>query len=275
MAASDITVIRSSSQAPVFNFGALWEYRDLLALLLWRRISLRYQHTVVGLGWAILQPFATTLVFVVIIPRITSGQSSGVPYPLFTYTALAPWLYFTAAVTRASNCLVEGTDLLNSVYFPRVILPLVAVLEALVDFTVVCCVLVIFMLIYGVMPAPMALLAFVFVLMAVAAALGLGLTLSVLQVRYRDVFFIVQFLLQLGLILNPICYSIRIFKQPWRSLAGLNPMFGVIAGFRWAILGLDPPGWRMELLSASVIVLLLFVGLRVFRARQEGISDAL
>jgi len=275
MQVSEVTVIRSTGREPLFTFRSLWEYGDLLRLLLWRRINLRYQHTLVGLGWAILQPFATTLVFVVIIPRLTSAPSSGVPYPLFAYTGLAPWLYFTGALTRASNCLVDSADLLSSVFFPRILLPLVAVLEALVDFAVVCGALMLFMVLYGVTPAPMLLLSFVFVLMAFAAALGLGLSLSVLHVRYRDVSFIVQFLLQLGLILNPICYSIRIFHQPWRALAGLNPMFGVVAGFRWAILGVDPPGWRMELLSAAVALALLGLGLRTFHARQEGISDVL
>lgn len=275
MATSEITLIRSDVRQPVFDIRSLAEYWDLMWLLLWRRISLRYEHTLVGLGWAILQPFATTLVFVIIIPRLSTAPIVGVPYPLFAYTALAPWLYFSSAVSRASTCLVDSADLLKSVYFPRVILPLISVADALVDFAVVCASLVLFLLFYRVGVTPLALLMFVFVLMAFAVSLALGLILSVLNVRYRDVFYVVQFVLQLGVILNPVCYSIRIFDEPWRSLAGLNPMFGIVAGFRWAILGVEPPGWEMELLSAGMIVVLLLIGLRVFRSRQEGICDVL
>jgi lipopolysaccharide transport system permease protein len=214
-------------------------------------------------------------VFVIIIPRLSASSFPQVPYPLVVYSALAPWLYFSRAVTRASTSFVEHSDLLGSVYFPRLLLPLVAIVEALVDFMVICCCLMVFMLFYRVPPSNMLFMIIVFTVMACAAALGLGLILSVLHVYYRDVFQIVQFSLQLGMVLNPVCYSIRIFPEPWRWLAGLNPMFGVIAGFRWAILGLDPPGWRMELLSAVSICGLMMLGLRIFRARQDGVVDVL
>ena len=270
-----LIAIHSGPPKPIVDYREYLEFRAFFRLLVWREIDLRYRHTIVGIGWAVLQPAITVLIFTLVMPLLRGHAKpvDGMPYPVFAYSGIAPWMYFVHALTTANQSLGSYRTLLGSIYFPRIFLPTAATVAALADFSVVALSLLIVMAGYGVMPSPMIFLAPVFMLLAIAFTLGLSLWMSVVQVEYKDLFFITQFLLQLGLVAMPISYSATSLHEPWRTLSGLNPMVTAITGFRWAVLGVDPPGAAPIAISVVVTLLLLVSGFVFFRRKEGYICD--
>jgi lipopolysaccharide transport system permease protein len=265
-------VIQPSRGWVPLRLGELWAYRELLYFFVWRDIKVRYKQTALGAAWAIIQPFFTMVVFSVFFGRLAKLPSDGVPYPVFTYCALVPWTYFATALTMSSNSLVDHARLITKVYFPRLLVPAASVLAGLVDLAIAAIVLVAMILYYGIAPGPAVLLLPGFVLLAAATALGVGLWLSALNVEYRDVRYTVPFLVQFWLFLTPVAYSSSLVPPQWRALYGLNPMTGVVEGFRWALLGKEPPG-ALLLVSIASVAVLLFGGLFYFRRMERRFAD--
>src|SRR3984957_4292689 len=239
----------------------LWAYRELLYFFIWRDIKIRYKQTVVGAAWAILQPFLTMLVFSLFFGRLAKLPSNGLPYPVFYYCALLPWSYFAGALQNATNVVVEQQRLITKIYFPRVVLPIAAVLSGLVDFAISFVVFLAIMVYYRIVPTAAVIWLPAFLLLAVLTALGVGLWLSALNALYRDVRYVVPFLVQFWMFASPVAYPSSLVPEKWRWLYGLNPMAGVIEGFRWALTGhAQPPGILLAASSAAVL-LLVFSGL--------------
>lgn len=259
----------------LLDLRELIEYRELLYFLIWRDLKVRYKQTVLGVAWAILQPLLAMLVFSVFFGWFAGMSSDGVPYPLFAYTALVPWTFFANAVAQASNSLIEHERMLTKVYFPRLFIPLAAVLSGLVNFCIAFVMLIGLMMYYGLFPTLAILTVPLFVLLAAISAFAVSLWLSALNVRYRDVRYIVPFLLQLWLFITPIVYSISIIPERWRPFYSLNPMVGVVEGFRWALFkGADAPN-GMLFISALIMVLLLVSGLFYFRRVEDTFADVI
>jgi lipopolysaccharide transport system permease protein len=255
------------------NLAECWAYRELLYFLVWRELKVRYKQTVIGAAWAIIQPFFTMVVFSLFFGRLAQIPSAGIPYPIFYYSALLPWVYFANALTQATNTVVEHQRVITKVYFPRIFLPLAAVLSGLVDFGIAFIVLLGMMLIYGMVPTAAILLLPLFLLLAVMTALGAGLWLSALNVRYRDVRYAVPFLVQFWLFASPVVYPSSLVPEQWQGLYGLNPMAGVIEGFRWALLGQGQPSGPLLLTSAAIVVILGVGGVLYFQKIEATIAD--
>jgi lipopolysaccharide transport system permease protein len=255
------------------NLRDLWRYRELVFFLTWRDISVRYKQTALGAAWAILQPVFTMLVFSVFFGGLGRIPSDDRPYPLFTFCALLPWQLFAHALTESSNSLVANERLITKVYFPRLIIPLAATLAGLVDFVIAFGVLVVLMAGYGAAPTWAVLTLPLFVIFVLLAALAVGLWLSALNVQYRDVRYTLPFLTQAWLFITPIAYPSSLIPEPWRALYGLNPMAGVVEGFRWALLGLDQPPLGLLAVSAGVVAVLLVGGLYYFRRMERTFAD--
>ena len=266
------TIIRPTAGLAPLDLRELWEYRELLFFLVWRDVTVRYKQTVLGAAWAIIQPVMTMVVFSLFFGRLAKIPSEGVPYPIFAYVALLPWSYFAQSLSGASNSLVGSAGVITKVYFPRLIVPLSGVLAGLVDFAIAFVVLIGMMLYYGIWPTPAILLLPIFLLLALITALGVGLWLSALNVEYRDVRYIMSFLTQFWLFATPVAYPSSLLPEPWRTLYGVNPMVGVVEGFRWALLGSQPPGPMLGL-SAIVAVALLMSGLVYFRRLEKIFAD--
>jgi lipopolysaccharide transport system permease protein len=250
----------------------LWAYRELLYFLVWRDVKVRYKQTAIGAAWAIVQPLLTMVVFSVIFGAFAGIPSDGVPYPVFTFAALLPWQLFANALTGAGNSLVGSQNLITKVYFPRLLVPLAAVLGGLVDFAVAFAILLGLMAWFGVMPTAAVVTLPLFVLLALAAALAAGLWLSALNVRYRDVRYTIPFLTQLWMYATPVVYPSSIVPEPWRALLGLNPLAGVVEGFRWALLGAPAPG-PLLWVSVAVVAALLAGGLIYFQRMESSFAD--
>lgn len=250
----------------------LWEYRELLYFLVWRDIKVRYKQTILGGAWAIIQPFFIMIVFSIFFGRLARVPSDGLPYPVFTFCALLPWQLFAQALSESSNSLVANERLITKVYFPRLVVPLSAVLGGLVDFAIAFVVLLAMMAYYGITPHLAVLALPLLVLLAVMTAFGVGLWLSALNVQYRDVRYTLTFLTQFWMFSTPIAYPSSIVPERWRSLYGLNPMAGVVEGFRWALLGTQPPG-PMLAVSVLVVIMILVGGLYYFRRMEETFAD--
>ncbi len=253
--------------------GELWDYRELFYFLTWRDIKVRYKQTAFGAAWAVLQPFATMVVFSLFFGSLAGISSGGTPYPVFAFAALVPWTFFATAVALAGNSLVEQERILAKVYFPRLIVPTAAVLACLVDFAIAFVVLVAMMLAYGIVPSAAILTLPLFVVLAAAAALAVGLWLSALNVLYRDVRYVIPFLLQLWLFVSPVAYPSSLVPEPWDAVYGLNPMAGVIDGFRWALLGQPEPPGVMLAVSVVMTAALLAGGLLYFRRMERSFAD--
>lgn len=266
------TVIRPSRGWVALNLRDLWNYRELLYFLTWRDIKVRYKQTVLGAAWAVLQPFFTMVVFSVFFGQLAKVPSDGIPYPIFSYCALLPWSYFSGALDRASNSLVGSSHLITKVSFPRLAIPISAVMAGLVDFGIAFVVLLGMMIYYGFTPTTAALTLPLFLSLAVATALAVGLWLSALNVQYRDVRYTIPFLTQFWLFATPVAYSSSLVPERWRAWYGLNPMAGVVEGFRWALLGKEPPASLLAV-SAVVVVLLLIGGLYYFRRMEKTFAD--
>jgi lipopolysaccharide transport system permease protein len=251
----------------------LWEYRELLYFLVWRDVKVRYKQTVLGAAWAILQPFLTMVVFSIFLGRLAGIPSEGIPYPIFAYTALLPWQLFAHALTESGNSLVANQQLITKVYFPRLVIPISAVLAGLVDFCIAFVVLLGMMVYYGVLPTKAVLALPLFLLLALATALAVGLWLSALNVQYRDVRYTLPFLTQFWLFATPIAYPSTLIPEQWRVVYGLNPMAGVVEGFRWALLGTGQGAGPMVVVSAIVVTALLIGGLVYFRWMESSFAD--
>ncbi len=255
------------------NLPELWQNRELLYFFVWRDIKIRYKQTAIGAGWAVLQPLMTMLVFTLFFGKLAHIPSDGLPYPIFYYSALLPWMYFAAAVQNATNTIVENQRVITKVYFPRLALPIAATLSGLVDFGV-SFILFACLMIYYRMPFTWNLLLLpVFALFAVLTALGVGLWLSALNAIYRDVRYVVPFLIQFWLFASPVAYPSSLVPAKWRWVYGLNPMAGVIEGFRWATSGHGPAPGRLLVASAAVVLVVLFAGLIYFQKMETTIAD--
>lgn len=254
------------------KLGELWAYRDLFWLLAWRDVRVRYKQTVLGIGWAVLQPVVTIVVFTLIFGRLAKVPSDGIPYPAFAFSALLPWTLFATALSRAANSLVTNASLLTKVYFPRLILPAGAVLMNLVDFGISLVVLLGLLAWYHIVPGIPVLLLPLFLLYAVVAALALGIWMAALNVRYRDVQFALPFIVQMGMFISPVVYPASLVPSAFRLLFDLNPMTLVIQGFRWALLGTAAPTPLM-LISIPLVALLLVSGVFYFRRTERYFAD--
>lgn len=251
----------------------LWEYRELVYFLTWRDVKVRYKQTVLGGVWAIIQPFFTMVVFSLFFGKLAKIPSDGIPYPLFSYAALVPWTFFANGLSKGSNSLVSSANLIRKVYFPRLAMPIAAVLGGIVDFALAFTVLMGMLLSYGRIPTVNALWLPLFLLLALVTSLGAALWLSAMNVRFRDVHYIVQFLTQIWLFLTPIAYPSSLLPEPWRTLYGINPMVGVVEGFRWALLGTATAPGPMIAVSALVALVLLVSGGLYFRRMEKTFAD--
>jgi len=256
------------------ELGDLWRYRELLYFLTWRDIKVRYKQTILGAAWAILQPLLTMLVFSVIFGQLAKLPSDGIPYPIFTYTALLPWQLFAFALTNSSNSLVGSQNLVSKVYFPRLVIPIASVLPGLVDFAISFAVLLGMMLYFQIPLTGRVLVLPVFLLLALATALGVGLWLSALNVEYRDIRYVVPFLTMFWQYATPVAYSSSLIPERWRLLYGLNPMTGVVEGFRWALLGKGDVGGLLWI-SIIIIILLVITGLLYFKRMETTFADVI
>lgn len=250
------------------DLKGLWQYRELLYFLIWRDVKVLYKQTAIGAGWAVLQPLATMAVFTIIFGALAKIPSDGLPYPIFAYTALLPWTYFSQAVTRSGTSVVGDANLISKVYFPRLLVPLSAALAPLVDFAIAFVLLLGMMAWYGIVPTAATLALPVVFVLAIVTAMAVGLWLSALNVLYRDVRHAIPFLLLLWMYASPIAYPVSLVPERWRALYGLNPMVGVIEGFRWALLG--GAGHDLAtIMTSAIAVVILFVGGVVFFRRIE------
>jgi len=272
MTEAPVIVIEPSSGWVSLRLRELWEYRELLYFFAWRDIKVRYKQTAIGASWAIIQPFFTMVIFTLVFGRLARMPSDGIPYPIFSYTALLPWSYFSQSLSQSSASLVGSANLIRKVYFPRMAVPISSVLSGVVDFFIAFTVLLMMMVYYGVSPTPAVVLLPGFFLLALITALGVGLWLSALNVKYRDVRYIVPFLTQFWLFATPVVYPSSLLEEPWRTVYGLNPMVGVVEGFRWALLGSSPPA-GMLVLSFFVAISILVTGAFYFRRMERTFAD--
>lgn len=251
----------------------LWAYRELLYFLVWRDVKVRYKQTLLGGMWAVMQPLLTMVVFSIFFGKLAKMPSEGIPYPIFAFAALVPWTFFVNGLTNASGSLIGSANLIKKVYFPRLTIPVAAVLAGIVDFAVAFAVLIVMMLFYGVVPSINVLLLPLLLVLAMITALGVGLWLSAMNVQYRDIRYVVPFLAQIWLFATPIAYSSTLLPQPWRTIYALNPMVGVVDGFRWVLLGTDTAPGLTLLASSGVAVLLLVTGAFYFRRMERRFAD--
>lgn len=272
----EAAVVRIDSRRGWFaiDLSEVWAYRDLIYFFVWRDIKVRYKQTVIGAAWAILQPVLTMLVFSLFFGKLAKIPSQGLPYPIFYYTALLPWMYFATAMQGATNVVVEQQRMITKIYFPRVVLPIASVMSGLVDFAISFVVLLVIMAVYHVVPSAGAVLWLpLFTLLAVLTALGVGLWLSALNAMYRDVRYVVPFLVQFWMFASPVAYPSSLVPEKWRWLYGLNPMAGVIEGFRWALTGHGDPPSILVAASSLAVVLVVLSGLVYYHAVEGVIAD--
>ncbi len=268
-----VTIIQPSRGWIPLDLRDLWEYRELLYFLTWRDIKVRYKQSLLGAAWAIIQPVTTMIIFSVIFGRLAGLPSDGVPYPVFAYTALLPWNLFAGALTRSTTSVVGSANLVQKVYFPRLVIPVASTLAVLVDFAIASVILVGLLLYYGFAPSLATLMLPVFTLLALTVALGVGLWLSALNAQYRDVGHAIPFVVQAWMYASPVAYAASLIPAQWQTLYALNPMVGVIEGFRWALLRTETAPGPMVLVSAAVAVALLVSGAFYFRRMEDTFAD--
>jgi lipopolysaccharide transport system permease protein len=268
-------VIEPSRGWVLLQLGTLWEYRELFYFLVWRDIKVRYKQSVLGISWAILQPFTTMVVFSVFFGYLGQIPSDGIPYPIFTFAALLPWQLFANSLSAASHSLVMNQELITKVFFPRLIVPVSAVCVGLVDFGIAFVVLLGMMAYYSIVPTIAVITLPLFILLAIVTSLAVGLWLSALNVQYRDVQHIIPFLIQFWLFATPVAYPASIVPAKWQTLYGLNPMVGVVEGFRWALLGQARPIESAVAVSILVVIALLLSGLFYFKRMEKTFADVI
>ena len=255
------------------DLSAIWPYRELLYFLAWRDIKVRYKQTVIGAVWAILQPLMTMVIFTVVFSYFAKIPSDSLPYPLFAYAALLPWEYFSQAISRSGVSLVNDANLIRKIYFPRLIIPLAAVVTPLADFFLSFLMLLGMMVWFRVMPTWGIVALPLFLLLALITALSVSLWLSALNVKYRDVRYTIPFLIQIWMYASPIAYPVSIVPEKWRLLYSLNPIAGVVEGFRWALLGKESPDFRIMAVSTAVVLVVLLGGILYFRKMEQTFAD--
>lgn len=269
------TVIRPKRGLIDLNVAEFWEYRELLYFFVWRDLKVRYKQTFIGAGWAIFQPAITMAVFTVVFGNLAKFPSDGFPYPVFAYTALLPWTYFSQALARSGTGLVNNANLITKVYFPRLIIPLSDVITPAVDFLFAFLLLLGLIAWYGISPSWGLLALPLFLLMAMITALAVGLWLAPLNVRYRDVGHTIPFLTQFWMFASPVVYPVSLIPESWRLLYSLNPMVGVIEGFRWGLLGKENPDFTLMAVSAAVVIALLAGGIAFFNRMERTFADVI
>ena len=268
--------IRPTSGFAALNLGDLWRFRELIMFMIWRDIKVRYKQTLLGALWAVIQPIMTMLVFNFLFNNIAKVSSDGIPYPIFSFTALLPWGLFTTALNAASRSLTSNTNMITKTYFPRLVLPMASVLGGLVDFGIAFVILIGMMFFYRVTPTLTALWAVpVFLLLAIITALGVALWLSAINVQYRDVGYALPFITQFWLFITPVAYSSTVISGKWQLIYALNPMAGVVNGFRWALLGAGSGPDLLVAISAGIAVLILITGLIYFRNMERTFADTI
>lgn len=267
------TVIVPSKGWASLDLTAVWDYRELLFFLTWREVKVRYKQTAIGAAWALLQPLLNMLIFSLFFGRLAKMPSEGVPYPIFSLAGLVPWTFFVNGLTQASNSLVGSANLITKVYFPRLAIPISSILSGLIDFAIGFVLLLVMMASYGIVPSLKLLWLPFLLVLAVITALGVGLWLSALNVEYRDVRYVVPFLTQFWMFATPIVYPSSLLHEPWRTVYGLNPMVGVVEGFRWALLDAGPAPGAMLGASTATAVVLLVTGLYYFRRMERTFAD--
>jgi lipopolysaccharide transport system permease protein len=269
-----VIYLRPSRRWFALDLHELWIYRELIYFMTWRDVKVRYKQTALGIAWAVIQPLLTVLILTLVFERLLKVQSNGIPYPLFAYSALLPWQLFQGALQRSSMSVVTNANLLTKIYFPRLIIPISAVLSSVVDFGIQFVVLLGMMLVYGVMPTWQILWLPLLMALALLTALAVGLWLSALNVQYRDVSHIIPVLIQIWMYASPIVYPIERIPEKWRPLFGLNPMSGVIQGFRWALLGKNPPDATF-IVSVAIVAVTLLTGLIYFKHMERTFADTI
>ena len=272
-AVSATRLIRASKGWPSLNLTDIWEYRELLYILVWRDVKVRYKQTVLGVAWAVIQPVVTILVFSIFFGWLVKVPSDGLPYPFFALCALLPWQLFASSLTAAGNSLVANQHLITKIAFPRLVIPLSAAAGSLLDFSIASLVLLGMMMFYKIVPTIAMWTLPLFVLLAMSAAVGMGMWFSALNVKYRDVRHILPFLIQVWMFATPVVYPSSLVPESWRMLYALNPMAGVVEGFRWALLGTGNAPGAMLVVSAVVTTLLVISGAYFFRYSERTFAD--
>jgi lipopolysaccharide transport system permease protein len=272
--ADECVLIIEAGRAERHYWADLWRYRELLWFLAWRDLLVRYRQTAIGIAWAVLRPVLTMLVFTLVFGKLAKLPSENVPYPILVFAALLPWQLFASAFSEAGNSLVSNANMISKIYFPRLIIPAGAVMVSCVDFLISLVILAALMAWYGFLPDWRILTLPLFIVIALAAALGAGLWTAALNVRYRDVRFVIPFVVQMGLYISPVGFSSAVIPEQWRLVYSLNPMVGVIDGFRWALLGGGVSiYWPGLLLSATLIAILVATGVGYFRRTEKTFAD--
>lgn len=251
----------------------VWEYRELLYFLAWRDIKVRYKQTVLGAAWAILQPFLTMVIFSIFFGNLAGVPSDDIPYPIFSYAALVPWMFFAGGLTKSTQSLVSGANMVKKIYFPRLLMPMSAVFSGLVDFVLAFSVLLAMMLYFNIVPTLAIVWLPLLLLLGLATSLGVGMWLTAMNVQFRDIRYVMPFIVQAWMFATPIAYPSSLLDEPWRTLYALNPMVGVVEGFRWALLGVDTQPGPMILVSSVVAIGLLVSGAFYFRRMEKSFAD--
>jgi lipopolysaccharide transport system permease protein len=276
MSAAQSVLVIEAGRAERHYWRDLWRYRELFFFLAWRDILVRYKQTVIGIVWALARPLLTMIVFTLVFSKLAKLPSEGVPYPILVFAALLPWQFFSSAFSGAGDSLISNAGMISKVYFPRLVVPASAVIVSFVDFLISGIILVGLMIWYGFAPNLRMLALPLFILVAFAAAMGAGLWIAALNVKYRDFRIIVPFVVQFGLYISPVGFSSSIVPQQWRLLYSINPMVGVIDGFRWAILGGNTQlYWPGFLLSLSLVLVILVTGIIYFRKTEKTFADVI
>lgn len=273
MIPSVITRIQPKKGWVGLNFRELWKYRELLYFLIWRDLKVRYKQTALGAGWAIIQPLLTMLVFSLFFGRLARVPSDGVPYPIFAFAGLVPWTFFANAITQSSNSLIGSQHLITKVYFPRLVIPIASVLSGIIDFIIAFVVLIGMIFYYRITPGITILAIPLFFFIALITALGTGLWLSALNVEFRDVRYIVPFLAQFWLFSTPVAYPSSLLAERWQVIYALNPMVGVVEGFRWALLQTPAPSPAVLVVSTMTSIFLLITGALYFKRMERTFAD--
>ena len=270
------TLIIEPGLAEKHYWRDLWRYRELFYVLAWRDITVRYKQTVIGITWALIQPLLTMAVLTVIFGRVAKLPTEGAaPYPLMVYAGMLPWQFFSSSLSASSSSLVGNAHLISKVYFPRLIIPISAIVVSLVDFLISAAFLAVLMAVYGVVPDARVFLLPLFLFVAFGAALGVGLWLTALNVKYRDFRFILPFIIQFGLYVSPVAFTSNLVPARWRALYELNPMVGIIDGFRWALLRGNTPPWSSLAYSLALVAVLLVTGVWYFRKTEKTFADVI
>ena len=268
--------IRPANGLAALNLRDLWTYRELIYFMVWRDLKVRYKQTLLGAAWAVIQPLMTMLVFNFLFNNVAKLPSDNIPYPIFSYTALLPWGLFSTALNNASRSLTSNHNMITKIYFPKLILPMASVLAGLVDFAIAFVILIGMMIFYHVTPSLTALWAVpVFLLLSVITALGVALWLAAINVQYRDVGYALPFITQFWMFITPVAYSSSVISEKWQIVYALNPMAGVVNGFRWALLGSGNPPDVLVAISTVIALIVLFTGLIYFRNMERTFADTI